>query len=344
MSGYVRMRIGDLSGRIMDELEAQIDTIAWRLDAASRINATIAATDPKATEQNLRFGNRVLLDFENGLPFWGGVIDEPREWNNRVISFTLYSALHILGWRQTEESENYKNTSGGGIFRDQINKANARGSTGITPGTVEDDGTDISTEYHSDKVSDILTDDLSGNDLAGDFDLVPSIVNGIIVFTANYYKAMGRDLTASVRLVEGINIEGLEFVEQGPIINSWVVTGKGSQYDEDRGSAKATDDDSIAKYGLREGEQSHSETDEGGTLQEIADTLLDESKNPRNRIRCRSHDIDPAKFANYAVGDTITLESWSVGFGRFTAPVRIITREYDPEMDICDLVVQEVIS
>ena len=71
--------------------------------------------------------------------------------------------------------------------------------------------------------------------------------------------------------------------------------------------------------------------------------LLDKSQYPYNIFDIVALDEEPAKFADYDVGDTISLLSHSVGFGGIDTTVRILAREYKPVDGVCNLVVQEVL-
>ena len=53
-------------------------------------------------------------------------------------------------------------------------------------------------------------------------------------------------------------------------------------------------------------------------------------------------DTPPARFADYDLGDTIELIAPDFGFGGVKTNVRIVGRSYIPDLNYCDLVVQEV--
>ena len=82
---YIRGIVGDRSGRVLAELTPEWGPISWRLNDVGQASFRIAASDPKATVHNLRFGNRLYIDFDNGLPPWGGVIWTPQDFERGAM-------------------------------------------------------------------------------------------------------------------------------------------------------------------------------------------------------------------------------------------------------------------
>ena len=193
MSGIARFLVADRTGRIIEELEPNIGPISWRLDDIGRCQFSLSQRDPKATETNLRYGNRVLIHFDNGLPDWGGVIDFPRVWQNGVIMSTVYSAEYALGFYQTDRGRYFSGATAGYIFQTLIEEADAFGPVGLDLGQVWLGGETYSPEYHFANLLDVIQRSLCGQLATVDFDVVASEVSGKILFTANLYQTKGSD-------------------------------------------------------------------------------------------------------------------------------------------------------
>src|SRR4030042_6489085 len=95
-----RVLVAERVGRILGGREPELGPVSWRLNDVGRLTMRLARADPKATEDNLRFGNRILVEFDNGLPNWGGIIDPPRHWDGLHIGARAYSAEDRVGWRR----------------------------------------------------------------------------------------------------------------------------------------------------------------------------------------------------------------------------------------------------
>ena len=175
-----------------------------------------------------------------------------------------------------------------------------------------------------------------------DFDFIPSESGGRIIFTARFYESKGVDKT-QWSLTQGTNLTSVKLIEQGPIVNSWDLAGEGTNWGSERLTANDQNTDSIGLYGLRQGAKVYADVSIQGTLDDHAANLLDDSEDPYNIFELEVADKKPAKFADYDLGDTITLVAPDYGFGGTKTTVRILDRSYDPASGLCDLVVQEII-
>ena len=113
---FTELKVASRSGRILAELKANIRSISWRLNKVGKVEFEVSTLDPKAAETNLRYGNRVLFEFENGLPNWGGVIEPPRTWDRGVIKVTALSGEQLFKFRTTDKGRYFTNASVGAIF------------------------------------------------------------------------------------------------------------------------------------------------------------------------------------------------------------------------------------
>ena len=339
---YSRLSVGGKDGKILAELTADIQSISWRLNKVGKYSFSMATTDPKVIESNLRYGNKLLIEFENGLPNWGGVIEPPRSWDLGIIKITTLSGEQLFKYRTTDKGRYFSGASVGTIYQSLINEANAIESMGIILGDIWSGGNVHSPDYHYKSLLDIFQKSLTNRLSIADFGVTAEQIDGFIVFTANLYESRGSDKTRFA-LIQDKNISTIKLKEQGPIINSWDMAGEGTDWGDDRLIANSQDVNSVGIYGLREDSKVYSDVSIQSTLDDHADNLLSVTKNPYNIFSLSALDEKPAKFADYDLGDIISLTAPDYGFGGTDTTVKILSRSFIPDMGICDLVVQEVI-
>ena len=339
---YARLSVGGKDGKILVELTPDIQSISWRLNKVGKCSFSMAITDPKVVESNLRYGNKILIEFDNGLPNWGGVIEPPRGWDKGIIKITAFSGEQLFRYRTTDKGRYFSNASVGTIYQALINEANAIENMGIVLGKVWTGGNVHNPDYHYKDLLDIFQKSLTTRMSTADFGVTVEQSGGYIVFTAHLYESRGSDKT-KFALIQDKNISTIKLKEQGPIINSWDIAGEGTDWGDDRLTANSRDITSIGIYGLREDSKVYSDVSLQGTIDDHANNLLAATTNPYNIFSLSALDKEPAKFADYDLGDTISLTAPDYEFGGTDTTVRILSRSFVPDTGICDLVVQEVI-
>lgn len=335
-----RVLVADRTGRILAELQPALVRVSWRLNNVGRATFVLAKTDDKATEDNLRFGNYMLIQFSNGLPDWGGMIDTPRTWGNAEIACTAYSGEYLLALRQTDRGRYFTSATVGYIYEQLIVEANAVDATGLTIGNVWGGGDPHSPEYHFKNLLTIVQDGLCRRLSDADFYVEPAESGGFIIFTAHLYERRG-GVKTGVALLEGHNVSRATLKEQGSIRNWWDLAGEGTTWGTDRLTSHAEGLASIAEYGLRQASRVYSDTSVQASLDDTADNELALSETPVNVLTLEAVNLQPAAFADYDVGDSVQVKLQTYGFGGYEHQVRLVTREYNPETDSCALVVEE---
>lgn len=337
---FVRVIVGNRNGAKLAELDADVLNVSWRLNEIGKCEFSIANTNPKATAVNLQYNNRVVLQFTNGLPDWGGVIQPPRKWDGHEIKVTALSAEHILKTRTTDKGRYFTADTVGSIFQALINEMNIDYDTGIAIGDIYLGGTVHSPDYHFKSILSIIQDSLTKRLSTCDFAITPNITDTTIGFLANFYEQRGTSKT-SFALIQGNNVKPLTLTEQGTIINKWHCAGEGTGWGNERITAEAFDTASIELYGLQEGSAIYGDVSVLGTLQDNAENLLSESAYPYNIFSVKAISAPPAYFSDYDIGDIITLQAHNIGFGGTNTTVRVLAREFFPQDEVCNLVVQE---
>lgn len=247
----IKLVVGDKTGTQVAELEAEIGPVSWRLNDVGRVQFALSKKDAKAIQANYQYGNRVIVQFDNGLPNWVGVIDTPRDWGQAKVTANAYSGEYILGTRQTDRGRYFTNQTVGEIYRGLIDDANGVADMGITIGNVWEGGPGHYPEYHFKNLLQIVRESLCATLSDYDFDVTGELTGNKITMRANLYERKGYE-RVNVVLVEGTNLANVRLIEQGTIINSWDLAGAGDGWgDDNRIYSHAEDGGSISRFGDR---------------------------------------------------------------------------------------------
>ena len=187
----MRLLVGNNRGTLLAELEPNIKQVSWRLNDVGKLVFEISQKDVKATEEILRYGNRLLVEFDNGLPNWVGMIDPPRDWNNGIITVNVYSGEYVLGTRQTDRGRYFTDGSVGYIFEKLISEANEVEDTGIALGSIYGGGDGHWPDYHFDNLLKIIRDSLCSRLSTYEWNITGSVSGGVIGMAANLYERKG---------------------------------------------------------------------------------------------------------------------------------------------------------
>jgi hypothetical protein len=328
----LQVLVFDKAGFHPVDIAPQINHIAWRLNRIGVCKFSLPYEDPKCTPDILKSGNRVLVRFLQGLPPFGGVIDYPFQRTATGVQVTVYSAEHILTWRETSLSFVIDALSPGVVFRTVIENANSVAPTGITVGSVYTSGNLRTETYHYANLW-TLTQSLQAQS-GEDFHIAPIYEGGRLTFRATWHSSLGDDLSASVLLVEDRNLESLTLDEQGPIANYVIAAGSGAGGTtwEDRVLGTAQDTDSISEYGRRDQIEVLTGIADQTTLDTSAAVTLAQLKDPRPHVSAVALDKGPADFSRYKVGDTVQVNGFlKHSLWAIDQPLRILGREWRPD-------------
>lgn len=322
----------DRNGKQPLAIEPQIEYVAWRLNRVGQAVLYLPYNDPACTKKNLALGNRVLIRFENGLPPFGGIIDEPRRRTATGVRVTVYTGERLLDWRRTAKTRAFDRIPPGMIVRYLLKEENAEYLTGVEAGSLYIGGAPRSETWHYTGLLDVLTNvsRLSGEDLA----VVPVYEQGALSFELNWYARRGRDLSARVLLVEDQNILEPTLDEQGPIANRVLCAGSGAGGTtwDDRLIGEAVDVESRGLYGYREYTEVLTGVADQVTLDASAGALLDEMKAPRGQYKLTALNETPSGFGAYDVGDSVRVQAFLKG-GEWAIDdvIRVVAREWTPD-------------
>jgi hypothetical protein len=306
----MRALIFDRMGRLRTEISPQCQSVGWRLNEVGQAALYLPYVDPACSADNLHYGNRALIQFANGLPDWGGVLDPPLKCTAEGVHFTAYTAERILSWRRTPKTLSVAGTPGR-IFEAAINAMNATGPTGVEIGEVYGGGEARERTYHLENVhSSVIT---LAREAGMDFALLPVFVGGLLVFRAHWWHQRGQDRSGQVALVDGMNCE-VAMDEQGFVANRAYISGQGSTWGDERPVVPADDAASQSLYGLREFARVQSGA--GGSVTALkadAAAAVAEMARPRQRVTATATNKAPALFGDYDMGDTLRVTAFPAG-------------------------------
>ena len=335
--------VGDRFGTVIAEMQGDVGAVSWILNGIGRTSLVTIKSNSKTTEENLRIGNRIYIEFDDsvGLPPWGGVIDLPRRWEAGKVVVSCYGIEQLLKTRVTRKNDAFYDRPAGTIFSDLLWRTEQKDPLGIVIGNVWIGGRQHWPRYHYKPLWSVLTDSLRKMEQC-DFRFIPYLESGRILFRAEFYQVAGADKTSSVALVEGRNVAtGLTLEEQGIIVNVCNAVGAGSTWGAERLVIVARDSGSFAHYGLREDGVVYSSVSEPGTLEMHARNELLQQSEPRRIFSLPVTNEDPGKFADYDLGDSVRCILQTFGFGGYDGTLRVLAREFDPGTGGCKLAVEE---
>ncbi len=333
-----RLLVADVTGRVLTELRPRLSRVSWVLNKPGQLTFAMAKTDAKLRQEYLRFGNRVYLEFDNGLRPWGGVITGGREWSESEVAVEAWSGEALLGWRVTGRNRVFSGASLGSVLQTVLADTAGVASIGLQVGTVYLGGAGYSLEYHYSSLADVAGDlvELGG----GVVDVTTREEAGRVVFTVNLYERRGVD-RPGVALVEGANVVAARLRDEDSIINSVYGATDGSGWgDEDRLYGNVVNTESAALHDLREGFQGTQVTEQSA-LDAALRATLEQSAWPRRVVGLQVTNREPGRFAEYDLGDGVTVSLPTYGFGGTRGLFRVTGREFFPDEDVCDLVVEE---
>jgi hypothetical protein len=337
----MRVLIGDRFGKVLTEVVAGVGPVSWILNGIGKTTLSLALRDAKATEENLRVGNRIYIEMDAGLPVWGGVLDLPRTWRGGTVKATAYTIDYLLQYRCTGKNDSFYERPAGAIFRELLRREEQQDPLGITFGSIWTGGHPHWPRYHYKSLWYVLDYSLQRLEQC-DWRFVPYLDDNHIRFRAEFYQVAGTDRSAKLALIEGRNTaEGLELQEQGEVINTHYAVGEGSTWGTERLVVAARDTESVARYGLRESGTVYSGVSVQSTLEMHARDVVNTYSEPRKIFSFEVTNNTPARFAEYDLGDVLACKLPSFGFGGFDGTVRVLARECNPQTGVCKLVVEE---
>lgn len=326
MSNDFLCLVADPFGRVLEEIRPESGTIGSILNGVGATSITMKTRNSKFVESNFLFGGMIYFAFGNGLLPWAGFAVR-RKWRAPGLAEIEYRSAEILfGWRVSGKDDYFQNTPGL-IARQALVNASASFPANIIPLDIWNGGTPLVRDYHFENLADVLADVQEAS--AGDWNVDANETGGRIKLYLNFYERRGSD-KAALYLKQGVNIEIPDYTEQDTgLVNQWYVVGGGNTWDDDRPVGFAQDMDSIAVHGLRQDVVFLNGVTDIQSLNAHAASLLSKSLIPFRSVGGVAVDKEPARFADYDVGDRLTVEAPQMGFGGISELGRVTGRDFD---------------
>jgi len=301
---------------------------AWQLNEYAEAQFFISTNDSKCTEEVLRFGNLLHIQNNDGLPDWTGFIDTPRRWSGRFVEVNAYSAEILFNWRVAKVTGGRYDTVGN-IFREILEWANSWGGLQINQGDIFSGGPHVIMVFGG-MISEMLKK--YPTKWGHDWSITGRENSGRLYLYANLYDGLRGRVTNFELNSTNTELSDPLLAENGPIYNQVFVysdpgPGGGRNFNE------AMDEDSIAKYGLRQVAELGKGSDTDGLGFQAWVKLLS-YRNPRNYITPAILNVANA-WNNVRLGNVVRWMSSRHGFGRNSAgadmDARIEGFEFDEE-------------
>lgn len=329
-----RIRIYNRFGVELAEFRASVER-SWALGDEGRALFNYPINQSKVVNDNvLRYGNWMLIE-NSVLPRWVGVLDTPREWNNRQVAIHAYTPEHVFGQRRGP-TELKLTGSAGAIFAQMINLVNTAEPTVIRSGNIWYGGVSREQTLNPTLLNENLADlwERSGED----YNWQPSVdANGNLVVFGDWYKKLGTDYDVHLHQGTGggnIELSNNVMVEDGDIVNNFMAYGDGMSW-ADKPYAIISDTDSINKYGLRQGSKEYFGVSTLATLQEHAGEYVRRNANSIKTFHVNALNKGDT-FKYIGLGNTLNLRLQSAGFTGvnlgYETNVRITGMSYDPDV------------
>lgn len=327
------------TGRVLGQVNPEIRHVSWLLNRYGDAEMVFSVGDPAIQAGLVAPGRRIVLEFDNGLPAWGGTIEVPVDNDGISIVYRAYEAPHRLQQRYTPRRLVYTLATPGEIMAGLLDQADAEWPLGVDLQIVTDSDQRVSQEYNLVNLYTVCERDIWP---LMEFETVP-IVADTIRFTMRLATRVGRDLSNRVCLIEGVNIDTVMRTIQGPIVNA--VTGAGNVGEWDPASATprtvvtVRDDISIRRHGYRQGVEML-ELADVDQITAYSNAVLEDRREPYEAISPTALNMAPALFSQYRVGDTVGVEFTRAPDITHTRPVarRIIGQEFHPAAGTCRLI------
>jgi len=328
--------VASRTGEILGECDGELQTCTWRTNKYGTASITLSSQSSQLLNGWYEFGALVFIRFDN-LRSWVGAIDTPRKWDgggNVIIK--AYSGEYLLKRRRTDKGRYFSGATVGSIAYSLLSEMVAIPAFGI--GNIWYGGETHSPSYHLKSIYDIMTDSVTGTLSDAVFEVAGDIASGKLQMQFNLLNARGRD-ASNYAFVEGANIASVGLAEQGAIANRWQIAGAdisgdaASGWGDGRLISTADDLDSQNLYGRRESSIIFNGISSSTTLDGRVNVLLADSAYPKNTYDLTVIDEQPAKFADYWLGDRVTLLAPSIGISGTHTIVTVNELLYDATND-----------
>jgi hypothetical protein len=312
--------VANARGQVIGEMAGMLEAVSWTTDGYGMATLVLPLSAALTYGPLLEFGNRVVIEFSNGLPPWGGVIDVPRETTLGQLRVQMYEAAYTFNWRLTQRNALYLESDArpaAAVLVDLVRWAGL--DVAIYEAAGQGDGAAVEVEFHYETLS-AAADKLRGLDGAFHYFLRPRPSGGRrIDFELVTFRDMLTDDSDRAIFIQGHNLVDWAVLEQGPIYNE-VLVGVGDFLGESEAGETdayaelytATDAASVRRYGLRQHMAALPDVagESGpGRAGAHARAQLAATSKPRLRVRGASLNLPPGLYRDFGIGSRVRIDA-----------------------------------
>lgn len=302
--------VWDSDGNCQGEIVANFKR-SWKWNNYGEATFTLSEDDALTHNGLIQFGRYLTIE-HNKLDIWGGMIDPNRDWGFHQFTVTAYSGEYILKNKRTPKNAKSED-DGGEIFKDLIHQV--KGCHILRIGSLYRGGGNHVLESHWDNIYESVKS--MAEECGTEWCVVPSIVDHKLTFIASWYALGKRGVTRLSGLDENYNMEYTsrpmsEQASEDGFINDLVGFDSSEGTWETRMTSNKIDQDSIDKYGLRQGSFNHTIGHNQSASNRKTQNMLNRTKNPVLVHNLTALDIGNT-FYNLRIGDILPIKYTSIG-------------------------------
>ena len=336
--GYV-CYVADASGEFIGELSGQLESVTWAADGYGMASMTLPSSVLLGSAALLEFGNRVLIEFDNGMAPWGGLIDVPRESSVSWVRAQFYEAGYLFNWRLTPPAVAF--TGFGELPAARVlGRLVAQSGLDIdVAGPAGEPGDPVGVEFYYETLA-AAASTLRGLDARLHWFVQPRPSDvGRVSFVLQTFRGHAADRTQQAVLVQGHNLVGGTVLEQGPIFNEILVAPGDTDLKAGGPVFAATHAGSRQRYDLRQQLvvlSDVTEADSPGRALAHAKARLAAYSRPRLRAQGVCLDMEPGRYREFGIGSLVQVETAAPAAGSMA--LTVIGMEFRPNEGVLSLV------
>ena len=268
-----QVRVFTRDGIWVDQPRTSVER-SWALTTETSAKFRLSVFDAKCNPFTYNYGCPILVENNEGLPDWVGMIDG-RSFGNGSLIVTAYTPERWLLYRRGPTTLKLKGTAGS-IFTHLLQYAEGLENTVLAVGDIDSDTGNMEEILNPGTLLSANLKKIVQSSGEG-YRWRAEVVKGKLTIYGDWFANMTLD--TGLILVDGFNISGEHPLLESPPINNVLTYGNGNDWSK-RLTATQIDADSIEDFGLRQMTLGVS-TDKKPVLDAAATVNLNVKKRPR---------------------------------------------------------------
>ena len=314
MTNTISALVCDQFGVVLDDIQSVFPRSMF-INDTGKTEFIMSLNDAKCTQQNLIEGNLLLIENDDGLPDWIGVIDDPQYWTEGQIKVTAYTPDFLFKYRRGSGIATQPSGHIGSYLNVIRHYFNSCGGTQIAAG-IHHNGPKVASEKIDTAV---LLDELKRLCTTYNFEytFTPSRdANGRVIINMNWLEQQGHYKPDICIDDNNCQMVSDQVVYNGPIINDCLAFGTSGTWDS-KGNQTYVNQSSKNTYGPRmitaQCSTPTNNSNEQAMLTETAKSAVKASAVPSATFRLSVTNNPPGTWQGIRLGDILPFHS--VGYG-----------------------------